>query len=68
MDRRTFVSMVAAGPAGGSYFSAPPIRRPRLRSGTSFLCTGCLLTGRAGPRSSHDCSRRVCRSRPCKTR
>ena len=50
MDRRTFVSMVAAGSAG-SYFNAPPMRSPRLRSGTSFLCTGFLLTVRAGPRS-----------------
>jgi pimeloyl-ACP methyl ester carboxylesterase len=69
MHRGTFVSMMIAGAASPllpRVANAQP--RPKVRN--VILVRGLfadLLTGRAGPKSLHGCSRRVSRSRPCRT-
>jgi hypothetical protein len=65
MDRRTFVNIAAAA-AANPLFQDALWRSPPRKPETSSLCTGSLLTGRVGPRSSQGCNG-VFRLGPCRT-
>jgi len=66
MDRRTFVSMVAAGAASTLFQGNAAVRSPRRRRATSSSCTGCSPDGHL-VRVIARCKQRGSMPRPCKT-